>query len=882
VPTLAAVARTVAIVPHTHWDREWYLPFQSFRLRLVEVLDDLLHVLESDPSVTTFLLDGQMAAVDDYLALRPAADDRLRRLVGAGRLTVGPWYVLADEFLVSGETLVRNLQMGLDRAAAFGGAMDVGYLPDMFGHAAQMPQLLRLAGIEHAVVWRGVPAAVDRTAFWWQSPDGSTVRAEYLPVGYGNGAAVPDDAKAFLGRIRAHEAGLGGLLPSTAPLLWMNGDDHSAVQAGLGRVVAEANELTSDHRLEITALPRYLADAPTVGLPSWSGELRSSARANLLMGVASNRVDVKQAAARAERALERMAEPLCALFLAPDLWPAGPLRSAWTEVVRNAAHDSVCACSADEVVDAVLVRYGEAAQIADGVAARALTALGASMSVSGPVVVNPSSRTRSGLVELVLDGIGEVDGGQVVGGRAGSASERAVPGWEVAIVIGQVRNDEAAWGGDIVGVDVSDDESGLDLVVRTGAPAERPPGVAAALADACARAGAHRRDTVHLRIEHAPYRRVLVQAEDVPGFGWSSWSPAKASSPGVRVVDDYSLANGLVTLTVDPLEGTFSLDDLCGLGLLVDDGDAGDTYNYSPPELDVAVDSPSAVAVRVEEFGPLRATLRVDRTFEWPERLEGGRERVGQRTVDVVTRLQLRAGERLVRVTTTFDNPCRDHRLRAWFPLPAPAATTRAECAFAVVERGMEAEGGPTERGLPTFPSRRFVTAGGLTLVHEGLLEYELVDDGRALALTLMRSVGVLSGSRLIYRSQPAGPPLPVAGALMYGRRTASYALAVGDDDPYALADDAFLPLAVVTGSGTGSRPAAGSALTVAGAQVSAVRRRDSGRLEVRVFNPTADAVTVDLDGRSGWLVDLRDRPLAHVDGSFELKAWGIATVHLD
>ncbi|MEA2702708.1 MAG: 2-O-(6-phospho-alpha-D-mannosyl)-D-glycerate hydrolase, partial [Actinomycetota bacterium] len=360
-----AVPRTVAIVPHTHWDREWYQPFQSFRLRLVEVLDGLLDLLEADPSIPHFLLDGQMAMIDDYLTVRPEAETRLRRLAGAGRVDVGPWYVLADEFLVSGETLIRNLQMGLERATAFGGAMEVGYLPDMFGHVAQMPQLLRLAGFEHAVVWRGVPAAVDRTAFWWQAPDGSTVRAEYLPTGYGNGDAVPDDAKAFLGRVRAHEAALGGLLPATAPLLWMNGGDHVPAQAGLGRVVGEANGLTTDHRLEVTSLPRYLSTAPAAGLPSWPGELRSGARANLLMGVASNRVDVKQAAARAERALERMAEPLSALFVEPHRWPSAAFRLAWTDVVLDAAHDSVCACSADEVVDAVLVRYAEATQIAD-------------------------------------------------------------------------------------------------------------------------------------------------------------------------------------------------------------------------------------------------------------------------------------------------------------------------------------------------------------------------------------------------------------------------------------------------------------------------------------------------------------------------------------
>src|SRR5579871_1450182 len=149
--------RPVAIVPHTHWDREWYSPFQAFRLRLVDLLDEFLPRLEGDPSYARFLLDGQMAVVDDYLEVRPHEEERIRALAASGRLSMGPWYILMDEFLVSGETIIRNLQKGIVRGAAFGGAMDVGYLPDMFGHIAQMPQILRLAGLEYSVVWRGVP-----------------------------------------------------------------------------------------------------------------------------------------------------------------------------------------------------------------------------------------------------------------------------------------------------------------------------------------------------------------------------------------------------------------------------------------------------------------------------------------------------------------------------------------------------------------------------------------------------------------------------------------------------------------------------------------------------------------------------------------------------
>src|SRR5262249_29598290 len=203
---------------------------------------------------------------------------------------------LMDEFLVSGETIVRDLQLGLDRAARFGGAMSIGYLPDMFGHVAQMPQILQQFGFSDAVVWRGVPSEVQRTAFWWSSPDGSTVRAEYLPTGYGNGAVLPDDAKGLIERLNGWIEAQQSLIGPDDPILIMNGSDHLSPQAFLGPVVAEANTLQDDLEIEVTSLTKHLAAAPRERLPSWQGELRSGARANLLMGVASNRSDVRKAA----------------------------------------------------------------------------------------------------------------------------------------------------------------------------------------------------------------------------------------------------------------------------------------------------------------------------------------------------------------------------------------------------------------------------------------------------------------------------------------------------------------------------------------------------------------------------------------------------------
>lgn len=872
-------------MPHTHWDREWHAPFQALRLRLVDVLDELLPLLEGDLGYARFLLDGQMAVVDDYLEVRPAAEARLRRLAAGGRVALGPWYVLMDEFCVSAETIVRNLQLGLERAAAFGGASPVGYLPDMFGHVAQMPQILRLAGLHHAVVWRGVPAAVDRSAFWWSAPDGSTVRAEYLLRGYGNGAAVPDDAKALLRRIAAHEAEVEPFLLDG--LLFMNGTDHQAPQPWLGRVVAEANEVQDDYRLVVTSLAEYLAAAPTEGLPSWRGELRSGARANLLMGVASNRVDVKQAAARTERALERLAEPLCALWLAPERWPAELLALAWREVVRNSAHDSICACSADEVGAAVLHRFAEARQVAEGLAERALAALGRSMAEPGIVVVNPSPRARSGLVELTVSGEGALPGVQVLEERPAVLADLTMTGRDLGGLLGRIRSQQLDETTFVNAVEVEEGDGGLDVVLHADARLRTELVVEEVKRDLYARAGARPDAPVRVRIAQPPARRVLARVGGVPGYGWAAWAPGPAGVGPVRVEGATVMDNGAVRVEVDAGSGTFSVDGLAGFDRLVDGGDHGDTYNWSPPDHDVVVDGPEAVAVDAVEHGPLRARLRVRRTFAWPERVDDeARARTGRTLVDVDTVVEVRAGERLVRVHTSFDNTCRDHRLRAHFPLPAPAAASRAECAFAVVERGLRAEGGPTEAPLPTFPSRRFVQAGGLTVAHEGLLEYELVDlapgggAARTLALTLLRATGMLSRVEVATRPLPAGPPDALEGPQLQGRVEARYAVQVGDADPYALVDDAFLPLLVVTADGGGSRPPAGAALSVEGAEVSALRRV-GGTLELRVFNPSPSPTSVRLDGRTGWLVDLRGHPLAPFDGSFDLGPWAVATARL-
>jgi len=770
------LATVVNLVPHTHWDREWYLPFQSFRLKLVPLVDRILELLEADERFV-FTLDGQLATIDDYLEVRPEAEERIRRFVAEGRLAVGPWQTLMDEFLVSGESILRNLEQGLRRGDELGGAMRIGYLPDMFGHIAQMPQILRLAGIEQAVVWRGVPAAIDRHAFSWEGLDGSSVRAEYLPRGYGSGAelAVAGQVAARAGALRDSMRPFYG----DDPLLAMFGNDHTEPVPELVELVEAANEHAEGLRIELTTLPAALQATDGVELPHWHGELRSGARANLLMGVTSARIDLKAACARAERALERYAEPLQALY--GESWPESLLAIAWRRVLENSAHDSICGCSADEVGAQVLVRYAEAEQIAGGLAEEAVGAVARAVDAGSIAVVNPSPHARTGLVEVEL----------------------LVPD---------------AW-----------DEVGFELADGSVQGAQRTSGG-------------------------------LVTQIPAPPLGWTTARPVPAAGAIENPVRPLGsgLANGLLQIEVAE-DRTLQLRgeacELTGIGRLVDGGDAGDTYNYAPPADDLLVEEPTGTQVEVVLAGPVRGELAILRTYRWQNK-----------DVEVTTSVELRADEPFVRIRVSFDNPCSDHRLRFHVPLPEQAEVSAAEGQFAVVERGLEAEGGHGEVALPTYPARGFVDAGGVAILLDHVLEYELLDDGRELALTLLRSVGLLSRTLHSYRKVPAGPELPVPAAQLHGPWEVGFALyphAGSWQEGGVLEQMERYQHPFLTAVGTGQDPApaqrAGLELRGKGVLLTALRRRGDV-LEARLVceRPEPCSATLVVDGRE---LDVELRP---------------------
>ena len=693
---------TIHLVPHTHWDREWYRPFQSFRMQLVDLVDRVMDMLEADTAFA-FTLDGQLATIDDYLEIRPDQEDRLRGHVRSGRLAIGPWQILMDEFLVSGETLVRNLERGWARADEFGGPMKVGYLPDMFGHVAQMPQILRKAGLADAVVWRGVPSSVDRHAFRWESPDGSWVRAEYLSSGYGNAAglfAVPEALGAAAQRF------LDWAQPwfDGHPVLAMYGTDHTAPVPELAALVSRLNEVHEASAMRISTLAEYIEGAPPVTAddPCWRGEMRSGARANVLMGVASARIDIKQAAGRAETLLERHAEPLTALHVAADAWPHAFLRLAWGKVIENSAHDSICGCSIDPVVDQVLVRFAEAEQIASTLTRRAAVAVAGSVPRGALAVLNPTPAARIGLVEaelLVPEGWAAValelpDGTRVatqeLARKAPILFDEELRGDQVDELFRRFHGREVfdhAWNGyDLDGrtitflVDSDPDPAWLDV---DGLRAE----VTAAM-----RAAPDER--WQIRIVASP-RRTLAASVPLPALGWTALRAVEGHgerSGDVRAArDGRTLANDLLSVSVDE-DGTLRLSAAdgaatAGVGRIVDGGDFGDSYNYGPPAADTMVERPTASAVQVDLLGPARGRLRIGRTYAWPRGVaaDGSARTPETESTEIITDVELRAGEPFVRIAVEFENRSDDHRVRFHVPLTRPADRSHAEGQFAVV-----------------------------------------------------------------------------------------------------------------------------------------------------------------------------------------------------
>lgn len=769
---MSSAKRIIHVISHTHWDREWYMPYEAHHVKLIQTMDALLATLESDPEFRSFYLDGQTIVLDDYLQIYPEKRELLREHVQAGRLSAGPWYVLQDEFLTSSEANVRNLQVGHRDAKAFGPVSKVGYFPDSFGNMGQAAQLLRQAGIDNAVFGRGVKATgfnnqVGEEAslespyseLIWESPDGSQVLGILFANWYNNGMEIPvrpDEAKAYWDqRIAA-----ASRYASTPHLLLMNGCDHQPVQTNLSEALEVARKLYPEHTFIHSNFDDYIRAVRESLPPKLSltrGELRGQKTDGLftLVNTASARVPIKQLNQQNQTLLEKIAEPLAALAHGEGKpYPHALLQYAWKTLMQNHPHDSICGCSVDEVYREMRTRFAKSMEVAKAVVQESAAHIGSRVDTARFGAYNAQDVTATPFVVFNTSGY---DSSSVISVEVECARRFFDQSENPVSVADEVRGKTHARG----------------YLVN-----ERGDRIACTVSDLGVRFGYELPDDKFRQPYYARALRLTFETGVLPGIGYSTFAwisddraaPDGDAAAASLITGDRTLENDLLRVTVEADGGLTLLDKRSNqlfrdLGHYEDTGDIGNEYIYIQAKGDRPLTTAGGKAeIRVVEDTAYRATMEIVRHLDVPASADEllaeemnnmvylydrqSRRSETKVRLTIVTRVSLERLGTGVRVSASFDNQAQDHRVRALFPSDVSAEVHYADSIFEIAERqnkpSQEWRNPSHCQHMQAFvdihDERRGLTIAGL-----GLNEYEVLLDGRnTLAVTLLRSVGEL------------------------------------------------------------------------------------------------------------------------------------------
>jgi len=805
------VTKKVFIVPHTHWDREWYLPFQKFRYTLVQLIDELLRILNEQDYV--FMLDGQTVVLEDYLEIRPEKRQELMERIREGKISVGPWYLLPDEWLVGGESLIRNLEYSQDLAAEFKiPLMDIAYLPDQFGHTSGIPQLLGdLTNLKTAVLWRGVPPSITTVPFIWKSHESSdtSVNGIYLPFGYGNATMLPTDYNEFVNAINEKVAELEAFSPVPVYLL-MNGSDHLFPQPFAKEYAKRMKEGGLD--ITISSLKDFIekldSELAEVGhnRQVHNGEFRSPSRAPLLQDTYSARIWIKQWNQKVEDLLTRRVEPIWA-YLASTTghqYPSSFLKASWKWLLRNQPHDSICGCSIDQTHEEMKTRYSWAESICEAVMKDAETSIhkiASSSDESSIVVFSAGGSTQTPIyIEFSAPGSTAVrglrtDDGKIydvqllksredifmdttLGMTTAKMGMRLLPGRKLMdFYINGVEYFEG-------------DEPGL-LELRFIAD-RHPVGefdMESLKHEANEIIGSKKYKKIHL-VAARPTQSVYATVIPLAPWSFSKLTPVEESpileQEDMIVANENRIENKYYWVSFNK-DGSLNFTNKSSgvqyqrLHVFEDYGDRGDEYTFGKVEPEKA--RVKDVKRSVISSGPIIAEICQTLTLELYDSLDPSREkRTGKAEIPVVSDFRFYRDSPRIEVTTKLTNTAKDHRLRVCFDLPFKSETTLTSTHFGCVKRSAMPEAIPEtselERIKADYPERpsgiqpqkgfiRIEDESGkeaITVLNKGLPEVELVD-GNRLALTLLRCVGWLSRSDFPERPMHAGPGEETPGA---------------------------------------------------------------------------------------------------------------------
>ncbi len=848
--------KTLHIIPHSHWDREWYLPFEKHRTRLVDLLDNLIEVMEQNDSYTYYHLDGQFVIIEDYLEIRPSMRERLYTLIRAGRIKIGPWYVLQDEYLTSGEANVRNMLYGIRLCKEIGAEpVMCGYFPDAFGNISQAPQIVRGFGIDNVVFGRGVndvssdneivkQNGVTTSELLWRSPDGSEVIGVMLANWYHNAMELPCDPDALRNRL-AYIVQRTSRFATTDHLLGMNGCDHQPLQRDLQEVIKLANEIQGEAFVKQSNIADYLDEIRknAKNLKVFRGEINGqlSAGRSPLICTASSHIDIKQDNHEAQHLLSGIAEPLSTLlFQNGGKYKSDLFLYAWRTLMKNHPHDSICTCSCDEVYDEMKVRFMKAITCTEELRDYALQKLTAKISTENPF----------GDRAIVVYSLSPNKATTVVRANVDFDSNEEIKA--ITIV-------------DECGNEIPAKIKYLPNTFTYTIPEDR------------------------FRQSKRVNRFAVEFSVTTTGIGYRTFG-VKAVKPSHFETLPHScerIENEFLRVTLHK-NGSFDVYDkrtkqsYPNCHLFEDTADIGNLYNYTQPEGDIpTISSDCKAKISLQEANGYAITYKVAIPLK--------------KGIKLTSYITLTKGIARVDIKTSVENKNENHRLRVLFPTGFKADFVCAEGQFDVVKRKITPEF-TWKNPCNAQRMQAFVTLKddekdrALLVATRGLCEYEVLRDGKnTLAITLLRSVGEIGdwGVFPTPKGQKLGGYTLAYSIVPYSKDAESEAFSAG----YSFAYPATL--AIGTDKHTGELPMHADYVRFDNEYIraSAFKKKEVGNSSVlRLFNTHTEAIdlTVTLGAcyREANLLTLSEdviEPLTIKEGklSLTISAKKIVTIEL-
>ncbi|OJF91897.1 glycosyl hydrolase-related protein [Alkalibacterium sp. 20] len=856
-------SKRVYIVPHSHWDREWYFTVEDSNLILVENMNRLMEVLENDADYHGYVFDGQLSVVEEYLRMEPEQTERLKELIKKKRVFIGPWYTQADSLLTHKESLVRNLLYGVLGSKEMGHSMNVGYLPDIFGQNTYLPSLFKNFGIDYAIFQRGLytDELEGDVHFNWQSPDGETVKSAVLPLGYGPGKFLEASEDYLQDHLNPLVDKVKNRSKSTDHILFPSGGDQVLVREHFPETLKQLNEMDAENSYVLSDYETYMEETwdDEAFKNTIQGELIATETSRMHRTIRSQRYDIKYWNYKVEHKLIAQLEPLAVIAHSLGLrYPKARLDEMWKELFDVHSHDSIGGCNSDATNQNIMERLKKIDRQTDGlmnIIKRQLT----------QAIVNQSGR-------------------------------------ENVLVLFNTHGKETRQNVEAV---LFTDESSFILTDAEG------ENVTYSLLEQEEMAGGKKirvTDEGEKQVPLPGYFRstVLIQTVSVPSLGYTTLEvteqPSQQKAPkGNHLIQ--ALENEHVKIFVE--ERSLVLFDkksdqtLTNFIQFEETADDGDSYDYSPLVGSKTILLKDFQLQTVEQFGDVQVMeLLVEGKL--PEDLASRQGNGEGETLKIHTRLTLRPEETFVHIHHDILNTVKDHRIRVLIQTPVTKALhSYGDQGYSTIKRPLVEERllnwkekGYKEAPVPIYTVERFAGLqggeSGLTAFTQGIKEYEVLKETNQFALTLFRSVGLLGKDDLEWRPGRASginnKVVETPDAQMLRAMSFDYAVTLGSHSDQELFDlaDQYNELVVTYHHQTlntfeerldrfeipypvNELPLSDSFFKLSNSEVfiSALKQAEKGEgTVVRLFNPTDEDVKVKLETSLGdvtYLTDLKE-----------------------